>query len=124
MSLSAPGAGSWALVASASGIPSVTSRAFSVTVPFELRFALVSRSGRSVFELPLDAALGPAVPAGSLAGTDPVGLVAATGSGEVTDAFRVAITMAAIVAAAAAPLAFFGLHRDVRCDERVPRPAW
>jgi EmrB/QacA subfamily drug resistance transporter len=43
------------------------------------------------------------------------GLTAATGASEVTDAFRSALFIAAVVAALAGPLMFFGLRSSTRC---------
>jgi EmrB/QacA subfamily drug resistance transporter len=48
------------------------------------------------------------------------GLTAATGDAEVTHAFRIGMIIAAVVAALASPLSFFGLGAHIR-DRRSPR---
>jgi MFS family permease len=49
------------------------------------------------------------------------GLTAATGVAEVTHSFRVSLVIAAVVAAAASPLAFFGLTARVRAPRTTRR---
>jgi Concanavalin A-like lectin/glucanases superfamily len=78
----------YTLIASTTNLASATSTPFDVTASanlppatLELTFAIASRSGPSVYELTLGATFSPAVQTGSLAGTDPVGLVAQTGDG-------------------------------------------
>jgi EmrB/QacA subfamily drug resistance transporter len=49
------------------------------------------------------------------------GLSTATGAADVTDAFRVALMIAAVIAAAAAPLSFFGLGAHPRARQSARR---